>query len=267
MKNILVPANDDAGREARLQAALDLGRATRGHVRLLSLAALHHFPDDAGGAISAVLLREEWERIRADQARIEPRLADEEVGFDFIEAAGDAATELIRAAQLADVIVVNRALDDSRDAGDLRALAEAVILRSGRPVLAVPERPLGIDFRGEAMIAWDGSAQAAAALRAAAPLLTLASGVRLVEIDDGSLATPATEAATYLSRHDVHAEIDRRPAVGARADSILLQAVEAHRPAYLVMGGYGRSRLSEALFGGVSRRMLDESPVPLFLAH
>lgn len=267
MKNILVLADDDSGREARLQAALDLGRATGGHVRLLSLAALYHFPDDTGGAMSALLFKDERERINAERARIEPRLADEEVGFDFIEAAGDAATELIRASELADLIVVNRALDDSRDGGDLRALTERVILKSGRPVLAVPQRPLGIDFLGEAMVAWDGSAQASAALRAAVPLLTLAGGVRLVEVDDGSLATPATEAATYLSRHGVHAEIDRRPAVDASAGYILLQAIEALRPSYLVMGAYGRSRLSEALFGGVSRRMLEECPIPLFLAH
>jgi nucleotide-binding universal stress UspA family protein len=33
------------------------------------------------------------------------------------------------------------------------------------------------------------------------------------------------------------------------------------------MGAYGHSRLAEAIFGGVTKRLLDESPVPLFLVH
>jgi nucleotide-binding universal stress UspA family protein len=33
------------------------------------------------------------------------------------------------------------------------------------------------------------------------------------------------------------------------------------------MGAYGHSRLREGLFGGVTRRMLADSPVPLLLGH
>ncbi len=35
----------------------------------------------------------------------------------------------------------------------------------------------------------------------------------------------------------------------------------------LVMGAFGHSRLAEALFGGVTRRMLKDSPVPIFIVH
>jgi nucleotide-binding universal stress UspA family protein len=33
------------------------------------------------------------------------------------------------------------------------------------------------------------------------------------------------------------------------------------------MGAYGHGRLTEALFGGVTRRMLAESSIPLVLGH
>ena len=36
---------------------------------------------------------------------------------------------------------------------------------------------------------------------------------------------------------------------------------------YIVMGGYGHSRAGEFLFGGVTRALLKECPVPLVLAH
>ena len=35
----------------------------------------------------------------------------------------------------------------------------------------------------------------------------------------------------------------------------------------LVMGGYGRSRLSELVFGGVTRTVLREMKCPVFLSH
>jgi nucleotide-binding universal stress UspA family protein len=35
----------------------------------------------------------------------------------------------------------------------------------------------------------------------------------------------------------------------------------------LVMGGYGHSRFRELVFGGFTRRVLNSSPLPVFLFH
>ena len=35
----------------------------------------------------------------------------------------------------------------------------------------------------------------------------------------------------------------------------------------LVMGGYGRSRLRETVFGGFTRDVLLSSPIPVFMFH
>jgi len=37
--------------------------------------------------------------------------------------------------------------------------------------------------------------------------------------------------------------------------------------AYIVMGGYNHSRVGEYLFGGVTRTLLTDCAVPLFIAH
>ena len=42
---------------------------------------------------------------------------------------------------------------------------------------------------------------------------------------------------------------------------------ESGRFDYLVMGGFGHSRFVEACLGGVTRKMLTSSPIPLFLAR
>lgn len=54
---------------------------------------------------------------------------------------------------------------------------------------------------------------------------------------------------------------------GEFASTILLAKVNSGRFDDLVMGGFGHRPFVEALFGGVTRRMLTKSPVPVLLAH
>ena len=105
------------------------------------------------------------------------------------------------------------------------------------------------------------------ALSAALPLLELAEAVRIVEIDIAADAAPAEEAAEYLSRHDIHAEICRVGAQGEHADTIILRHATDYGAAYCLMGAYGHARTLEALFGGVTRRMLQTSSIPLVIVH
>ena len=41
----------------------------------------------------------------------------------------------------------------------------------------------------------------------------------------------------------------------------------SHGAGLIVAGGYGHSRLREAVFGGVTRELLRHSPCPLLLSH
>ena len=117
------------------------------------------------------------------------------------------------------------------------------------------------------MIAYDGGFEAAHAIRAALPMLQAASHVRISEIEIVPEEFPVTDAATYLSRHDISAEI----AVAAKGDQSvgerLLAEANAWRPDFLVMGAYSHGRWRETLFGGVTRYMLVELGIPVLLAH
>ena len=89
----------------------------------------------------------------------------------------------------------------------------------------------------------------------------------IVECSDGSVKVPAEEAAAYLSRHGIKPIVRRFDTVIDLPSTILLDQIDACKAAYLVMGGFGHSRFMEAVLGGVTRRMLHECPVPLFMAH
>lgn len=267
MKTILLMVHDDAGQEARLQAALDLTRALSGHLTCVSGTMMPMVADDmvASGAL-AVLAAEETDRAEEIRARLTTRLEAEGLPFNWSEQVGELEFAVRDAARLCDVIVMNSHIGTRSDHAAALVTGD-VVVDCARPVLAVPDDCKGVDFTGPALIAWDGSRASEAALRAAVPLLALAGRVVLFQIGEGADDLSAEQAAEYCSRHGIHAEIDRRPGTSAHADKILLAQAIAMRPAYVVMGGYGHARLAEAIFGGVTRTMLHECPVPLLLTH
>lgn len=267
MKNILLIVHDDAGQEARLQAALDVTRAVGGHLTCLDVSILPVLMGDFySGAGEAMLLADERTREDANRQRLEARLAHEDVSWSWIDVTGSLAPCVTDAAGMADLIVVNRRLDGF-PVPDMRAAAGEIIVKANRPILAVPDTATGFDPTGTALVAWDGSPCAMAALHAAVPLLQMSQSVILFEIEDGSIVTPAEEAATYLSRHGIRPVIRRERGEGRKPSTILLDQARQDGVSYVVMGGFGHLRLVEALFGGVTRTMLTKSPVPVFMAH
>ena len=111
---------------------------------------------------------------------------------------------------------------------------------------------------------------AALHVAAAAGLALAAFAGRRVELvsvgkDDGSF--PATDALTYLSRHDIHAEARIVERGGVTVEEALEKAAEAMGAGLIVMGAFGKSRLRETLFGGVTQYLVTSGRFPLLLAH
>ena len=267
MRNIVLLVHDDAGQEARVRCALDVARAVGGQLQCVDVALLPILADCVqDGYGEAILVEQEHQREQANKKRLEDRLGRQSVPWTWLDAAGSFASCIETASALADLIVLNRKLD-SFPYPDMRKTTTEILLDTGKPILAVPDTALGMRIDGRALVAWDGSAKAGAALQAAVPLLKRASDVVLVEIDDGWLQTPASEALEYLVRHDIEARLVRDFALSESVGKILLVAIEIQRPDYVVMGAYSHWRTTETVLGGVTRRMLSESPVPIFLAH
>jgi len=267
MKNVFVLIHDDIGQEARLQAALDLVRALGGHLSCIDVIQVPVLVGDVYGfGGQAQLVELEREREGENRARVEARLIREGVSWSWTDAVGDVAPTVTGLSDLADIIVLNRKLEKAQ-APDMQGITAAVMLGSHKPVLAVPDSSRGCNVGGHALIAWDGSSESASALRAAVPLLALAQRVTIVEVENGSVSAPASEAAVYLSRHGVHADVTGVATGGKGVAEVLVEQCRVQKADYLVMGGYGHSRVTEALFGGITRTMLGCCQVPLLLAH
>jgi nucleotide-binding universal stress UspA family protein len=123
------------------------------------------------------------------------------------------------------------------------------------------------DPTGTAVIAWNGSYEAANAVRNAVPLLKMASDVRVVEFSEKKERQfPSTMLLEYLSRHGIHGQLEAR-ATKEPLDEALVRYAEGVDAGLIVMGGYGHSRAGEFLFGGVTRSLLKDSPIALLIAH
>jgi nucleotide-binding universal stress UspA family protein len=272
VENILVLIHDDTGQEARIQAAFDLTRMVSGHLTCLDVVRLPEFIRDYKTTAADMIFGVD-EDVRSDEnrLRLEPRLLREEFGWDWVKQRGDIAEIVSHRVDLSDIIVLNTDLHD-RKKPDMLAASSAAAVKAHKPVLAVPEGHLGFNGRGRAIIAWDGSGPASAILRMATPLFAFAETITLVEIDAGDgLALgkiPASDAATYLSRHGIDATLEYRPNNNAEPTSTMILAAAQDLSAdYIVLGAYGHSRMSETILGGVSRSILVKTKLPLVLGH
>lgn len=266
MKTVLLLVHQDPGQEARLQAALDLTRALDGHLTCVDVTPLSNFVGDFDGVAQAMVLEDERQGEAANRIALEARLANEEVGWDWIDTTGDVTACLMREAGLADLIVVN-CKRDTLLAMEPRGVVASVVTEARCPIVAMPDQLRGLDVGGAAVVAWDGSAPVMQTLRASVPLLKLAKSVRLFAVEDGGKGTPAEAAAAYLSRHGIHADIERVAANGQKPDVRILEACAASGASYCVMGAFGQGRLTEEVFGGVTRRMLDAAQLPLVMGR
>jgi len=269
MKTILVHIESDAGQEARLQAAFDLARAFGGHLACLQVTpyAAYAVGEPAMGAFPVTALIEAIEAQRnTERNAIEARLQAETVNWNWLSRDGSAAERLSEAARLADVVVLNSGPFAGSGSVQMRLTGD-VAINAPTLVCAVPEASAGFAVTGTALIAWDGSQEAAIAMRAALPILQLAESVDLLTVTEKHSDFPARDAAIWLARHGVNAAVIERGDAGDGVEAVIRAVITERRSAFLVLGAYGHSRLRETLFGGVTLGLLTNAPVPLLMAH
>jgi nucleotide-binding universal stress UspA family protein len=142
----------------------------------------------------------------------------------------------------------------------------AIILTAGRPVLVVPPAVSSI-AASQVLIAWKNTREARRAVRDALPFLKAAQsiGIAAVCAPGAEAATRAqmTDVAQYLARHRA-APVKQHVVLAADAaeEGILLNLARDQKADLIVVGAYGRTRLSEWIFGGVTRHLLMTSTVP-----
>lgn len=149
-------------------------------------------------------------------------------------------------------------------------VTEDIMMEAGRPVLVIPKSGSFSKIGTNVLVAWNESREAARAAFDALPILKGATKVTILTVTDRrerSLDLPGAEIGTALARHGVRCEAATAAKDGRTVSEQLRDAIRDHRADMLVMGGYGHSRLSELIFGGATRFMLQSMPVPVLISH
>jgi nucleotide-binding universal stress UspA family protein len=188
--------------------------------------------------------------------------------FAFREISGDDIDETIRSSRVHDLTVIAR---DSRNVTTRPDRAGTIMLTSGRATL-VPSRKAPKTLGSRIVVAWKDTAEASRAIASAMPFLVTADAVTLVSLSEGEadldkLAASVRDIVHALAWHGVDAaektsEFSLKPA----AESILDEVYRLDAD-FLVMGGYGHSRMRELVFGGVTRDILSECEIPVLFSH
>lgn len=148
-------------------------------------------------------------------------------------------------------------------------LAESMILASGRPTLLVPNGWPANRIARRVVVGWNGGREATRAIADAMPFLTAADSVRLVVVPDARTRgrfgqDPGADMAAHLARQGAPVIVDQ--CHGDDAGAVLLKQCEAIDADLLVMGAIGRPRISEIMFGGATRTVLDNATLPVLLS-
>jgi nucleotide-binding universal stress UspA family protein len=179
---------------------------------------------------------------------------------------GTADDRIVESGTQADLIVLGR---DGENAAYRSALigstADAVLRKTTKPVIVVPQ---GAELAGPIVLAFDGSPGSRLAAKLATELGERLSESVHVFVDSkdkgravarfeevrrllGSLAVPVRETASTLGRPDVK----------------IVDAARETGAGLIVMGAYGRSRITEYFLGSNSAAVVRTSPVAVLLAR
>jgi nucleotide-binding universal stress UspA family protein len=284
MKVIMVPVADRPECRVALEAAFRLATLLAANVVGCHLR-LHREEHHAHGAHVELLLQdtdlpelpEQTLRLNSEQAQVlfrhiaaengvpmarVPRAGGRTLAF-WYEMVGSPEKLFGIIGPTSDCIVVSR--PRPRGSGPARAFLLAALLRSGKPLLVLPQKKLKA-LGHRVLVAWNQSTQAAAALTAALPLLARAEQVHFLCCGKEDAPGPKMKhAQNYLAHHGIESSLHQTKGLDvAREVRAARKEIGAD---LLVMGAYSRGHLRERLLGGATHDLVLGSNLPVFTLH
>jgi nucleotide-binding universal stress UspA family protein len=285
-RRLLLPLTGTAAGESALSTALITARIWNAHLHCLHVRVdARDVAPLAGEGLSGAMIeemmaateRESGERaarVRALFERFataaggvalaesaEAALKHEGPTLSFASVAGREEDIVAQQSRLYDLAVVPHPEADE-DVSSSDAL-HAVLFDSGRPVLIAPRLvPETIGTR--ICIAWNGTAESAAAVAAALPWFHRAQAIRILYADEYQRRGPTAEGIqAYLRWHEITAEATMFKPQTREVGAGLLGAARDFGADLLVMGAYSHSRLRQLILGGVTRHVLENADIPV----
>ena len=274
-KDIVVHIDDGAAMPGRLAVAVELAERFGAHLTGvyadpgLALPTLIDVPISPN--LVEALEAEHQERCNRAEQQYRKILGGSDVENEWRLTRGDLVNTLSQHARYGDLIVLGQ-----EGAGDQKTviggLPDSIVLTCGRPALIIPYVGVSTPPGKHVIVAWNGSREAARAVNDALPFLIAADKVDVMCVNphDGEeegTDLPGADLCLHLARHGVKAEAQTVAASDVDAGNLLLSRAADRGADLIVMGAYGHARWREVVLGGVTRELLGQMTVPVFMSH
>src|SRR6201987_4798094 len=274
-KDVVVNLSGRGPRDFAADYATSIAATFGAHVAGISFLYEPVIPDGTLGGIPVDLIelqREENSKVANEAvSRFEAGVKKAGISAEtrILDATfGGAATLFAQIARRFDLAVVGQAQREGGASDEL--LVEGALFESGRPLVGVPyiqKRGLTLE---RVLACWDGGRTAARAIGDAMPFLERAKAVNIVicpEERKGGDEINGANMGAHLARHGVTANVKRIAKGDLAIEDVLLSYAADSGADFMVMGGYGHSRLREFILGGVTRGILASMTVPGMMSH
>ncbi|MFD1745676.1 universal stress protein [Rhizobium helianthi] len=261
--------------EADLGRAIDLAAQMEAHLSVLVMdiavtPSLADYPVD----VSWLDLRVgDMTDLHAAADKAEAACKVAQISFDverFYTERPFVADIVYRRALYSDLVIVGKRTRSNSQL--LSAVIDGAIFDAQRPLLLLPAKETASMKVRKVLLAWNSRPESGRAAREAMDILRHADEVHLTMVDPdasylASGGEPGADMAAYLARHGVNVVVDQVPGGGRPVETILKNHAMQIGADLIVMGAYGHSRLRERVFGGVTQALVEDAPLPVFIAR
>lgn len=276
-KTLFAVLTDEKLVETVLYRAIEAARAFDAHLDVLCLGVDRSQTGYYYAGANAMVLQETINRAREEADDIEKKARHilENSGIRWgcetgMAQLADVGRHVASRARFADLVVLPQPYGEDKGA-ELETVVEASMFEGRTPVIILPDDGAVPVAPKRVMIGWNESPEALGAVRAAIPMLQQSDLVHVVVIDPPAhgpnRSDPGGMLSQFLARHGVKVEIDVLSKTMPRVSDVLMRHAADMEADMIVMGAYGHSRFREAILGGATRYMLEQSPLPVFMAH
>ncbi len=284
MKNYsLLVLMGKSGRSADIEGLVELARTNKHFISVIMIGEAPAFPyySDGLGQYGATVMVGDWQKdfenenaaLGKTAKSIQQYLTSQQIAHNVSIVCAEAAAiadAIARWAMVCDLVLVSNDLrrtaalfDVAVQAALFRAPAGVVLNGMASPSSLAPKRVL---------VAWRPTKASSRAVHAAMPILRGAKEVTLVIVDpimtvmrDGE--DPGADAARWLSHQGCKVTVQQTPSGGHDIGDVLIKCARERDAELIVMGGYDHSRLREIVFGGTTRRLVEQPDLAVFMAH
>ncbi|SFR18245.1 universal stress protein [Poseidonocella sedimentorum] len=283
LHSIMLPVRGDGRGDNVLAHAAVLAKKFGAHVNVVHC---HPKADDMMpfGVVVPAILRKQIETAMAantgvteDQMREELRTLADGLGLTvsdlpqpgvptagFISYEGKQVDAVSHFGRLADLICVPKPCPEQNLGQNT---LKAALFSSGRPVLLCPDQDTPpADFGRHVAVGWNGSLEASRAVRFSAPIFDAAEAITIIVSGEIPHAATGEELQTYFAHRGKTATVKKIDVNGSVGEA-LLDTCDTIGADMLVMGAYHESYERETVFGGNSHAVVQQTTIPVVMAH